>query len=892
MPPRAAIKAMIYDFQPTYERFLDVAEPGKLVTIVRKFPNDSMTPVAAFYRLYSGREIFLFESVAGTQHESRYSLLGTDPFLHFEASAAKTPHSRMAGSAPPESDDWTPQGHYCGPGDPLDALQSLLDHYPTVPLPGLPRFCGGAVGYIGYDAVRFIENLPNAPHDDRHLPDISMDFYGTVLVFDHQESTLTVATHILVPRDDAANRDNGEILRSLYDNACEQIANVVTRLGRMRDIKMYDVSYDMKVHRGFDRSNFETPTRGARERFENAVSRCKEYIAQGDIFQVVVSQRFETTTSASPISIYRALRIVNPSPYMFYIRTGGTCLVGSSPELMLRVEDGIATVRPLAGTRRRGMTEDEDEKIAANLLQDDKERAEHVMLVDLGRNDIGRIAEYGSVRLEQVMTIEKYSHVMHISSTVCGRLQEASMPLDAMRACLPAGTVSGAPEVRAMQIIDEMEPSRRGPYAGAVGFLGFDGTLETCLALRTMVFDDRTPPDAADPEKVSGNRKVYIQAGAGIVAESIPSHEYEETLNKAKGLLKAIEVAEEWRYPITRSQKTVLSCIQPTAEMHVGNYFGAVKAWVELQETHRCFFGIVDLHAMTRLYEPDELRQHSRQMFIDLLACGIDPEKSVLFVQSMIPEHMELCWILSCYCAAGDLGRMTQFQEKSKSITERTKQAEYVSAGLLFYPVLQAADILMYQASYVPVGKDQEQHLELLCAIARRFNQRFETALFPEPQPLFTDTPKIMSLIHPDQKMSKSEVEAEKGCIGLFEDEASIRDKVRAAVTDAGPRQVGMSAGVENLFEILRACERQQDYETLQAEYKSGRLKYVDLKDAVAEALIAITGRLRARRADLLADPEFVDRQLRDMTDKARTVARETMREVRQLTGLPTSGHE
>lgn len=331
------------------------------------------------------------------------------------------------------------------------------------------------------------------------------------------------------------------------------------------------------------------------------------------------------------------------------------------------------------------------------------------------------------------------------------------------------------------------------------------------------------------------------------------------------------------------SQYDVLSCIQPTNELHIGNYFGAVSNWVALQEEQKCVFGIVDLHAMTLPYAPDQLRKNTKNMVIDLLACGIDPEKSILFVQSLVPEHTELYWILGCHCAYGDLSRMTQFKEKGET-------AQFISAGLFTYPILQAADILAYRARYVPVGKDQVQHLELSRDIARRFNQTFcesGDGYFPEPKPLFTNTPKIMSLANPEKKMSKSA--GERHYVGLFEEEKSIRSKVKSSVTDSGqlPQGVYMSPGVANLFEILRACGQNTVADEMEAEYKQGNLKYVHLKQQTADALVELSNRLNARRSEIAADPDAIDQQVRAMSDKAREVAGETLREVRKLAGLP-----
>ena len=880
--------------EPTFPEFRQRLRMSGMVPVWRSIPLDSLNPVSAFYKLYNGKEIFLFESVVGGEAEARYSYLATDPFLHFEAvgNTVRVHSLRDDVSVELPKEDWEEDGRYCGQGSPLDALQSLMDLFPTQTQLSTPfEFTGGAVGYFGYDTVRFVEHLPDSPPDDRQLPDISLDFYDSVVVFDHVSRTVSVTAHVL-RLDDSADDAAWE---ARYQSAGRRIDQIFARLAVPKEIPPADAPAGGVLSRGFDRSNFDPVTvpgaedenlQDAATKFYEMVRRCKEYIAAGDIFQVVVSQRFETTTFASPISIYRALRLVNPSPYMFLLRTNGTCLVGSSPELMVRVKDRRITVRPLAGTRRRGKTAEEDAALAAELLKDEKERAEHIMLVDLGRNDVGRVSQYGSVSVDKCMEIERYSHVMHISSTVSGLLKPDCKPLDALRACLPAGTVSGAPKVRAMQIIDEMEPTRRGPYAGAVGYLAFNSNVETCLALRTMVISDRIRSNWDDDlERTQRPRRVHIQAGAGLVADSIPSHEYQETINKGKALLKAIEVAEGWRNPVKSTERTVLSCIRPTSEMHIGNYFGAVKNWVALQDRHRCLYGIVDLHAMARNYDPAQLRANSRSTFIDLLACGIDPQKSTLFIQSMVPEHSELCWILSCLCAYGDLSRMTQFKERARQVDAGEKPAEFMSAGLLLYPVLQAADILMYRASFVPVGKDQEQHLELTRGIARRFNQRFGVDFFPEPQPLFSETPRIMSLGQPENKMSISDTAgSEKNCIGLFEEEESIRRKIRGAVTGvtSGP----MSAGVANLFEILRACDKLQTANEFQKEFEAGSIRYADLKDAVADALIELTSGLRKKRQDIEGDSQSVDRCLREMTGKARELACKTIEEVRQLTGL------
>jgi anthranilate synthase component 1 len=487
---------------PDFDTFQKLAEQGRLVPVYRQMLSDTLTPVSAYCRIRWGSWSFLFESVVGGEKIGRYSFLGSDPFLHVEAYGNEVVVTQGESEKRFES------------ADPLDDLANLLDQHRAVHLPGLPRFSGGAVGYAGYDIVRYAEQLPNAPQDDRHLPDLSFAFYDRMVIFDQINKTVQVVAHA---------RPDGD-LREEYERACRRVDEQCRQLQQGdSDLQMTDITID-KADPAMDvKSNYSQPE------FESAVERCKDYIRAGDIFQVVLSQRLERETHSRPLDIYRALRVVNPSPFMFLLKTPSVDLVGSSPEILVRVEDSLTTVRPLAGTRRRGATEEEDRRLAEDLLADPKERAEHVMLIDLARNDVGRVAEYGSVELSDVMVVEKYSHVMHITSNVTGKLKDGMTSLDALRAGLPAGTVSGAPKVRAMEIIDELEPHRRGPYAGAVGYIDFTGNMDTCIALRTLVIQGQT---------------IYIQAGAGIVADSVPATEYEETLNKAKGMLKAIEVAE------------------------------------------------------------------------------------------------------------------------------------------------------------------------------------------------------------------------------------------------------------------------------------------------------------------------------------------------------------
>jgi anthranilate synthase component 1 len=496
---------------PTFEQFAELAREATVVPVYRQLIGDTLTPVSAFCKIQEGDWAFLFESVVGGERLGRYSFLGSGPFLRFQAYGNRVQvEAERAGGRPGQA-VVSREEH----PDPLRALEERLQALRAPLLPGLPRFCGGAVGYAGYDTVRYVEHLPNPPRDDRGLPDLCFAFYDRMVIFDHLTKTIAAVAHAHVDRSDLAG---------CYRVACERVDRLVERLHQgVADLQLTDVAPVGEARIPYT-SNFEPAA------FEEAVARCKEYIKAGDIFQVVLSQRLQTETRARPFDIYRTLRVVNPSPFLFYLKAGPVCLVGSSPEIMARVEGDRLTIRPLAGTRRRGRTEEEDERLAAELQADPKERAEHIMLVDLGRNDVGRVARYSTVQLSDVMTVERYSHVMHLCSSVTGRLQPGKTAFDALRACLPAGTLSGAPKVRAMQIIDELEPHRRGPYGGAVGYIDFSGNMDTCIALRTMVLKGQT---------------VYVQAGAGIVADSVPANEREETLSKALGLLRALEMAEE-----------------------------------------------------------------------------------------------------------------------------------------------------------------------------------------------------------------------------------------------------------------------------------------------------------------------------------------------------------
>ena len=502
-------------FSPDLKEFLSLASDHDAVPVSRRLLSDSLTPVSAFKRIDDGGTACLFESVVGGENVGRYSFLAVDPQLELSSFASTVTVSENGQSQTFESEN------------PLEEIRQRTAKVNVASLESMPPFTGGAVGYAGYDTVRYVENLPNAPQNDRELPDMSFAFYDRMLVFDHITKTISVIALAWIKKFDTPE--------AAFDDACSRIDSMIHSLNESetenpeKSLKCVDAVLPEGELPDF-KSNF------TQDQFEQACRDCIEYIKAGDIFQVVLSQRLELEISCDPFEIYRSLRVMNPSPFMFFLRTGETTLVGSSPEIMCRVVDNEMTVRPLAGTRPRGATPAEDLQLEQELLADEKERAEHVMLVDLGRNDVGRVAEYGSIEIPDMMVIERYSHVMHISSTVTGQLRPDADAFDALMASLPAGTVSGAPKVRAMEIIDEFEPHRRGPYAGAVGYIDYSDNMDTCIALRTMV--------------IKGDR-AYVQAGAGIVADSNPTSEYEETLNKAKGLLRAIQMTHDRLEPLS-----------------------------------------------------------------------------------------------------------------------------------------------------------------------------------------------------------------------------------------------------------------------------------------------------------------------------------------------------
>ncbi|MCG3128909.1 MAG: Anthranilate synthase component 1 [Phycisphaerae bacterium] len=517
---------------PDFQSFSTLAAGHDRVPVWASLVCDDLTPVSAFLRLSGGAaHAFLLESVVGGEKIARYSFLGCSPATTFSAYGrdVRIEHAHSAVAPAALAHD-----------DPLRLLEEQLGRQRRAQVPGLPRFTGGAVGYAAYDAVRYFERLASAPRDDRGLPDLLFGIYETMIIFDHVRKLVLVVAHADTTSDP----------RRAYDQAAAEIASIVERLAQPAALNPVALSLPVPPLDRYQ-SNF------SRSEFERAVEHSKEYIRAGDIFQVVLSQRLEVETRAAPFDIYRALRVINPSPFMFFLQSPQVVLVGASPEIMCRVEDGVVTNRPLAGTRPRGRSDEEDRALREELLADPKERAEHVMLVDLGRNDVGRVCQPGSVRISDVMSIEYYSHVMHLCSNVTGRLASGRTAFDALRAALPVGTVSGAPKVRAMEVIDELEPTRRGPYAGAVGYVDFAGNMDTCIALRTIVIQPHLPsqvgssvPPPADspsapPAAQTGPHRAFVQVGAGIVADSVPSREYDETISKAQGMLTAIRAAEE-----------------------------------------------------------------------------------------------------------------------------------------------------------------------------------------------------------------------------------------------------------------------------------------------------------------------------------------------------------
>ena len=487
---------------PDKKEFIRRSQFGNLVPVYREVLADMETPVSAYRKIARGKYSFLLESVEGGERLARYSFIGTDPFLIVKSKDRDVQIIERWKADKVRLEDGL---------DPLHVLKDLLARYKYVDDPDLPRFCGGAVGYIGYDMVRFFEDLPDSTTDDLNIPDSYFVFTDILVVFDHIKHRMKIV----------CNPEVGSDPGTTYELACEKIDEIIDRL-HQTVLPPY-----RKPENG---TEVVTPKSNVtQEEYEKMVEGAQEYIKAGDIIQVVPSQRFSVPMTVDPFDVYRALRSLNPSPYMYYLCYDDMKLIGSSPEILVTEDRGVVTTRPIAGTRPRGKTVEEDLALEKELLADEKERAEHIMLVDLGRNDLGRVCKYGSVAVDQLMIIERYSHVMHIVSNVRGELAEGKDQFDVLRATFPAGTVSGAPKIRAMEIIDELEPTRRASYAGAIGYFSFSGNMDTCITIRTMLVKDGM---------------AYIQAGGGVVADSVPTMEYKESMNKAGALLKAIEMAQ------------------------------------------------------------------------------------------------------------------------------------------------------------------------------------------------------------------------------------------------------------------------------------------------------------------------------------------------------------
>jgi anthranilate synthase component 1 len=492
-------------YYPTRQEFIEKTKQGNLIPVWREVLADTETPVSAFYQVAYGRKYgFLLESVEGGERLARYSFLGSDPFLVFRSKGLK--------ASIEENGEVIDMLLEYGKRDPLDVIKEILGRYTYVPSQGLPQFTGGAVGVIGYDTVRFFEKLPDTNFDELGIDDCAILFTDALIVFDHVQHKLLALCNARVDGDP----------NDAYDRAIKKIDELVERLQGPRR-KPKTTQPIPASERGEFISNFTQPE------YEAAVLKAKEYISAGDSFQIQVARRCYKKLHADPFDVYRALRSINPSPHMFYLVYDDLKLIGASPEILVNEVQGLVTIRPIAGTRPRTGNPADDQRLMDELLSDEKERAEHVMLIDLGRNDIGRVAKYGTVRVEELMVIEKYSHVLHIVSDVKGDLRDDLDQFDVLRASFPAGTLTGAPKVRTMEIIEELEPVKRGVYGGGIGYFSYSGNMDSCITIRTAV--------------VKGD-KIYIQAAAGIVADSVPTYEYNETFAKMRGVAKAVEWAE------------------------------------------------------------------------------------------------------------------------------------------------------------------------------------------------------------------------------------------------------------------------------------------------------------------------------------------------------------
>jgi anthranilate synthase component 1 len=490
-------------YYPSLKEFLKLSHKGNVIPVYKEINADLDTPVSAFMKMKKGAYAFLLESVEGQEKVARFSFLGSNPQFIFKS---KGKNIQLV---------WPHKHHidrFVTQTDPLDEIKKMMREFKAVSVKGLPRFSGGFVGFMGYDMVRFFEEIPDRNPDDLKLPDCVFILTDNILIFDHVNHTIKIVANVILPRE----RQNLSRQRrtDIYRQAVNKIDEINKCLNRPVTQKEKKAKDRVKVTSNIKPSEFEQMVRKA-----------KAYIKKGDIIQVVLSQRFKVKVEHEPFNIYRNLRSLNPSPYMFFLKLDDVSLIGASPEMLVRCEEGLIQTRPIAGTRRRGKTEEEDEKLKQELLRDEKEKAEHLMLVDLGRNDLGRVAQKGKVEVCQFMAVEKYSHVMHLVSEVRGRLDKKYDAFSVLRASFPAGTVTGSPKIRAMEIIDELENLRRGPYAGCVGYFSFSHNMDTCITIRTIVIKDKS---------------AYIQAGAGIVADSVPRYEYIESVNKAKALIEAI----------------------------------------------------------------------------------------------------------------------------------------------------------------------------------------------------------------------------------------------------------------------------------------------------------------------------------------------------------------
>jgi len=490
-----------YEIVPDFSEFQKLSKVGNLVPVYAEILGDLDTPVSAFAKIVGSDYAFLLESVEGGEKWARYSFLGADPQVIFRSKGKRAEIIRKTRADVIEGFD-----------DALTPLRELMNEYRPVVLPGLPRFVGGAVGYAAYDMIRHFERMPDHTIDELACYDTHFIITDTIIVFDNLRHTMKVVVNTFI--------EEGGDLEAIYDEAVQKIHELIRRLSEPDRIEAPAVYEDPLQYN----SNF------SRDAYKEVVDKCKEYIRQGDIIQVVPSQRFRTPAKVDPLTLYRALRRINPSPYMFFLKLGSETLVGSSPEVLIRLEGDRAELRPIAGTRKRGSTAEEDLALEKELKEDPKEMAEHIMLVDLGRNDLGRVSKIGTVEVTELSVVERYSHVMHLVSNVRGQVEEGTDAYDVFRAAFPAGTLTGAPKIRAMEIIEEVEPSKRGCYGGAVGYFSFTGNMDMCIAIRTVLIKDGM---------------LNIQAGGGVVADSDPDLEYEETVNKSSAMMRAVEMARK-----------------------------------------------------------------------------------------------------------------------------------------------------------------------------------------------------------------------------------------------------------------------------------------------------------------------------------------------------------